>query len=59
MHSELKWDSETVVMGIAPGYGISNHIRFLPNSLDTNRLSVAVFSAIYADPFLGRYAVIS
>lgn len=55
-HSELKWDAANVVMGIAPNYGVINQIRFLPNSPDANRLRVAVFSAIYADPFLGRYA---
>lgn len=56
MNPELKWDAETVVMGIAPHYGVNNGIKFLPNSPATNRLRAAVFSAIYADPILGRYA---
>jgi osmotically-inducible protein OsmY len=54
---ELKWDAETVVMGIGCNYQVSNHIRFLPNSPDTNRIRVGVFGAIYGDPVLGRYAI--
>lgn len=58
MHPELKWDAETVVIGIDPRYGVNNQIKVLPNSPATNRVRAAVFSAIFADPFLGRYAAI-
>lgn len=57
MNPDLKWDAETVVMGIDRNYQVSNHIRLLPNSPDTNRIRAAVFGAIYGDPVLGRYAV--
>lgn len=57
MHPELKWDAETVVMGIGRNYGVRNHIRLQPDSPDTNRIRAGVFGAIYGDPVLGRYAV--
>ena len=53
----LKSDAENVVKHIEGVRRVVNNIRVLPLSPDDDRIRLAVYKAIYADPTLSRYAL--
>jgi hyperosmotically inducible protein len=59
LNPNLRNDAEIVVRNVPGVQGVSNEINYLPNSPADNRIRIAVFRAIYADPRLGHYAFVS
>jgi osmotically-inducible protein OsmY len=57
-HPELRDDAEIAVAGIPGMCEIVNHITFLPDSPADNRVRLAVFTAIYAQPSMSIYATV-
>src|SRR5690242_18476869 len=53
----LKSDAENVVKNIEGVHRVVNNIQVLPLSPDDDRLRMAVYHAIYAEPTLSRYGV--